>query len=593
MKAIATTLLALGLTLGTATARSTARAHSTLHITYPSNGHQTTADRIFLIGTAPPGGEVLVNGKRIWRSPAGHFAPTFPLQLGENTFTLRYGDRERQLTIVRKSALPPAPVGNHFAAGSLTPKTNIAKLPGEPICFSAIAPSQATVSVSLAGQTLSLSPSSSAPQLPPNSSILVGDNQPTPTGVTTYQGCATLPETETARSLGNPQFQLTLNGQTISQTAPGAISILSPLQLQIAEVTVNEGVARTGPSTNYSRLTPLPKGARAQIIGEEGEWIQLDYGAWIKRAETRVFPSSVPPRSLIRSIRGRQRQGWTDIYFPLQAPVPVSVSQRRDTLTLSLYNTTAQTDTIVLNDDPLIERMDWDQVSPTRIDYSFALKTKQQWGYQLRYEGTTLVLSLRHPPQASGEGAQPLQGMKILLDPGHGSPNDLGARGPNGYPEKDVTLIVSKLLRDRLQQRGATVVLTREGDDDLWPRDRVDIINAQSPDLALSVHYNALPDSGNAVDTAGIGMFWYHPQAHNLSVFLHNYLVEQLDRPSYGVFWNNLALTRPAIAPSVLLELGFMINPTEFEWIVDPTAQQQLADTLADGIVQWVQQQQG
>jgi N-acetylmuramoyl-L-alanine amidase len=57
------------------------------------------------------------------------------------------------------------------------------------------------------------------------------------------------------------------------------------------------------------------------------------------------------------------------------------------------------------------------------------------------------------------------------------------------------------------------------------------------------------------------------------------------------VFWNNLALTRPHVAPSVLLELGFMINPTEFEWITDPQAQAQLAETLAAGVAEWVQRQ--
>jgi len=54
------------------------------------------------------------------------------------------------------------------------------------------------------------------------------------------------------------------------------------------------------------------------------------------------------------------------------------------------------------------------------------------------------------------------------------------------------------------------------------------------------------------------------------------------------VFWNNLALTRPSVAPAVLLELGFMINPVEFEWIVNSREQKKLAHTLADGIVQWV-----
>jgi N-acetylmuramoyl-L-alanine amidase len=47
------------------------------------------------------------------------------------------------------------------------------------------------------------------------------------------------------------------------------------------------------------------------------------------------------------------------------------------------------------------------------------------------------------------------------------------------------------------------------------------------------------------------------------------------------VFWNSLALTRPAIAPSILLELGFMIHPTKYEWVTDTKAQQQLAKTLA------------
>jgi len=37
------------------------------------------------------------------------------------------------------------------------------------------------------------------------------------------------------------------------------------------------------------------------------------------------------------------------------------------------------------------------------------------------------------------------------------------------------------------------------------------------------------------------------------------------------------------------LELGFMINPTEFEWIVDETAQSQLVDALAEALTLWVE----
>jgi N-acetylmuramoyl-L-alanine amidase len=154
----------------------------------------------------------------------------------------------------------------------------------------------------------------------------------------------------------------------------------------------------------------------------------------------------------------------TEVIFPLQVPVPVSVQQGDRSFTLTLYNTTAQTDIIRLNDDPVISRLDWQQVAPGQLQYTFNLKSQQQWGYSLRYEGTSLVLSLRHPPRVSStQNPKSLAGIKILLDPGHGGPEDTGATGPTGYPEKNVTLIMAKLVREQLQARGATVYMTRAG----------------------------------------------------------------------------------------------------------------------------------
>ncbi|MEM9908354.1 MAG: N-acetylmuramoyl-L-alanine amidase, partial [Cyanobacteria bacterium P01_D01_bin.44] len=420
-------------------------------------------------------------------------------------------------------------------------------------------------------------------ELPPNYAVLTDQTAPIEVTATQYGGCATFNQ---PGDFGSPEFRLTLDGETVSQVGAGSVSILSPVNFDVAEVTVDSGIARTGPSTDYSRLTPLPEGTQASITGREGEWVRLDYGAWIRESEVRVFESPVPPQTIIRGVRSQQVDGWTEVIFPMLVPVPMSVEQDTASLTLILHNTTPQTDTIYFSDDPVVERMDWQPILPDKASYTFHFKNAQQWGYKLRYEGSSLILSLRHPP--AGESTAPLQGTRILIDPGHGSSEDLGARGPNGYPEKDVALLISKLVRDELRARGATVIMTREGDDDLFPQDRVDIIHREEPTLALSLHYNALPDSGDALNTAGIGAFWYHPQAHDLALFLHNYLVEQLDRPVYGVYWNNLALTRPAVAPSVLLELGFMINPNEFEWITDPTAQRELAKTLADGIEAWV-----
>jgi len=562
---------------------SVALAQEPLLVVFPPTNYQTSTEKIFFIGTAPPDGKVLINGKLVNRSKAGHFSPSFPLQIGENIFKVRYQNQEREIKIIRVSTQLQLPQGLGFAKDSLTPNADIARLPGELICFSAVAPPQATVSVNLVNQNIALLTQPPQAQLPPNSSILTGLNQPNLSSLTKYQGCTTVTN---AADLGKPQFNLQLNNQRITQTGLGKIEILAPTQLAVAEITSESGVARTGPSTDYSRLTPLPKGTRASVTGKEGEWLRLDYGAWINSKETKIISGAVASQTVIHSVGYRQLPEATEIRFPLEAAVPVSVEQGNNSFILTLYNTTAKTDTIRLDDDPLISRLDWQQVSPTQVKYTFNLKKLQQWGYKLRYDNTTLVLTLRHPPNLENNKRLPLSGIKILLDPGHGG-KESGASGPTGYLEKDVNLIISKLLRDELAKRGAKVVMTREDDRDVSLVERQVIIGKEEPAISLSIHHNSLPDNGDAEKTKGFSSFWYHPQAHGIAIFLHNYVVKNLRKPSAGVFWNNLALTRPSAVPSVLLELGFMSNPDEFEEIVNPQAQKKMANTLANGITEW------
>ncbi len=560
---------------------------SGLVLTYPPLSHVTIADRIFLIGTAPPQGNVTVNGQPISRNAAGHFAPSFPLQVGENRFVLEYQDQTITTVVTRRSTSSAVPTGQVFSQDSLTPAVDVGHLPGEWVCLRAIAAPQTKVLARLGGETILLQPLPTQAKLPDNAAVLMDQNQPQAIAATAYQGCTRFTQ---PGNLGQPEYEFTFKGQTLRQTAPGQVKILAPSDLRVGQVAVPAGVARTGPSTDYARLTPLPQGVMAAITGYEGEWVRLDYGGWIRQTELTIRSAAAPPRSIIRSVRAYQRSNATEIIFPLQVPVPLQVQQGKDEFILTLYNTLAQTDIIRLDDDPVIARLDWQPILPDQVQYIFRLKSGQQWGYQLRYEGTSLVLRLRHPPSLT-DSAQPLAGSKILLDPGHGGSEDLGARGPTGYPEKAVTLALAQLLQTELAQRGAAVVMTRTADVDVGLAERVALIEQTQPTLTLSLHYNALPDSGDALGTQGVGIFWYHPQAHGLAIFLHHYLVQTLKRPSYGVYWNNLALTRPAIAPSVLLELGFMINPDEYEWIVNPKEQRRLAQAIAAGVTQWLQKQ--
>lgn len=561
---------------------------NSLIVVYPPTNHQTTANSIFFIGSAPPQVEVLINGENIERSPQGNFAPSFPLKEGENKFTIR-SENEEITRIVTKTINKPnySQIAN-LSPDLLKPNVDISRLPDELVCFSAVAPVNAQVSVKIEDQSLELKPNLTQVSLPPNSAVLIGNNQGNPlnsSNSVTMSGCGKF---NIGGIMTTPIFEMNYQGKIISQASLGTVTIFDPTQLQVIEVIADQGVARSGASTNHSRLTPLPRGTRAVVTGTEGEWLRLDYGGWIKASETQVLDTNVPPTSSIRSVTSRQINNGIEVIFPLQNPVPINIKQDEQTLTLSLHNTIAETDTIRLDDNFLVKRLDWYQVNPTQIDYTFHFKSSQQWGYDVRYQGNNLILTLNSAPQ--GINNKNLQGTRILLDPGHGG-EELGALGPTGYPEKDVNLVVSLLLAQELRNLGAEVYLTREDDSFVSLGDRQTMINNLKPSLALSIHYNALPDGGNAVKTQGISTFWYHPQAHDLAVFLHNYLVEKLNRPSYGVFWNNLALTRPHASPTVLLELGFMINPYEFEWITNPQAQRQLAQTLAEGITVWLEKQ--
>ncbi len=578
-----------------------AQAKSPLSIVYPPPKHQTVAEKIFFIGTASPQEPVSINGKPIKnRSTSGHFAPSLPLKVGENIFMFRHQDELQEVKVTRIVDQLEVPNKLAFAPDSLTPAADIARLPNEPICFGAIAPPNAKVSARIGKNEILLLPLIESVELPPNSAVLTSEavsDRKISKGQ--YAGCTTL---ELPRNYGKPIFELEQNNQTITKLGTGEIQILSPKDIQVVEVIADPGVARTGASSDHSRLTPLPKGIKARITGKEGEWFRLDYGAWIKAEETKSLLGNIPPQSIIRGIVSRQRESTTEVIFPLQMRVPVEVKQKEDSITLTLHNTTAQTDIIRLDADPMIKRLDWQQVSPTQIDYTFELHQQQQWGYNLRYENNNLIFSLRHHPD-SGSLAntvsendliesdyvsedRPLSNIEILLDPGHGG-KELGSIGPTGYPEKDLNLLISKLVKAELTELGAKVYLTREEDVDVSLQERVTMIDKIEPDLAISIHYNALPDSGDAENTKGISTFWYNTQAHSPAMFLHNYLVQELNRPDAGTFWNNLALTRPHTAPSILLELGFMINPEEFEWITNEQEQQKLAKTLAAGIEEW------
>ena len=92
--------------------------------------------------------------------------------------------------------------------------------------------------------------------------------------------------------------------------------------------------------------------------------------------------------------------------------------------------------------------------------------------------------SLRPQPETPGIRT-------IVIDPGHGG-KEVGAVGPNGIFEKDITLAIARKLAASLAAKtGARIVLTREDDSVVTLDQRTALANQYHADLFLSVHLNA------------------------------------------------------------------------------------------------------
>jgi len=536
-----------------------------------------------LLGSAPPSGQVLVNGEVIRRSPAGYFAPTVALDLGVNTIVVSRGEERLSIRVIRLPAIDMPSGDVAIVPGSLYPDAPETLMPGELVVFRLSALPGADVEVGLGDRSISLQPRLSSPL------ATVGDD---PSNPVVYEGSIALPANSPSgkpQDLGEPTFRISRNGSSACYPGNGEISVLSPERRDTVEITANRCAARTGPSEDDARIITIPKGARSGVSGVFGDWYRLDCGYWIFKSDAvDLGPGAIVPPRLgdIIATNGADR---TTVRFYLSSPATVGAFQERGKLNLTFYGVEAKTELFRFRPDRLVKSALWTESSPGNTVFSFDMTGERQWGYNLKYEGNALVLELFAPPPPRGLcifDARPLEGMSFVLDPGHGG-SDGGAIGPNGAHEKDLNLIFALMLRDELRKRGAEVFMTRETDHFVSLSDRVDFIEAHHPNLALSLHHNSLPDGERPEDISGMGAFWFNAQAEEAASFLFERFVEKCKVEPYGVYWDNLALPRTTGAPTLLLELGFMSNPWEFEHLIDAQERSRRVRALAEAIVEW------
>lgn len=560
-----------------------------LKIVNPPKDYATASTSIYFTGSVSPGGSLSVNNQNVPISALGYFAWTIPLQVGSNVFawTYRHGDGQTETVarqVTRRLARPTVPKNRAYLDIQF-PVTKQQVRPGEPLCLQAVATPGAQLQATIHDQVLRLF--EQPPQVDPaDTGALLSGTSILPPLVGIYSGC--LPADQSWQG-ENVKFNFSWQGQMIAQNAPGTITTLTPRQLTVVEVITSEAIIRAGGGSDFARLTPLPKGVRSVVTGSSGDWLRLQGEGWIAQKDVKVLPAGTPiPRSIVRAFGTRTTAVGSELRIPLQSVLPYSVRQEEHRLVVTVWGAQSQTDIIrFVSHDPLIRSVQWEPASPEGVRYYIDLTQARQWGYQLRYEGTSLIVAIRKAPKLSKR----LKGIRVMIDPGHGGEQP-GSMGPSGIPEKTVNLAIAQRLRTALQKAGATVIMTRDQDATVSLDKRNALLAQQLPTVFLSIHNNALPDQGDPLKTYGTSVYWYQMQSRSLAQTLHDQLIKDLGSPDYGLFWDSLVVIRPTESPAVLLELGFMTHPEEYALLNRPDYQNRIAQSVAVGLEHWIQTKQ-
>lgn len=174
----------------------------------------------------------------------------------------------------------------------------------------------------------------------------------------------------------------------------------------------------------------------------------------------------------------------------------------------------------------------------------------------------------------------------VVLDPGHGG-KDPGAVGIGGLQEKDVVLPISHHVRETLESNGLNVKMTRWDDRFISLAGRTEMANRLDADLFISIHANAI--SMSRPDVNGAETFYYS-NGRALAQAIQRSILGNINMRDRGVKKANFYVLRNSAMPAVLVEVGFVTGRLDAPRLADPNFRKRMADAIAEGILQYVQQ---
>ncbi len=622
-----------------------------LKVTSPAKTTVTTTESaITFRGSGDANFPLTINGETVELSEQGYFTKRFTLKIGTNTFEIAHKGKKRTYTVTYKQTLVASvsPDKNMTVDGgsifliratalkgasvsAVINGTTIKLQPTEdkedeggntPSDFQSYV-GQYTLPKGIIGQeqalgAVTVTASYNGLKESKSGGKITVEALPVPTTTTTTT--TTTAPTETGTTVSGE------SGATTSTTVPAPHKDPTPpaaggediviITSEYAE-TFKGGTAIDDWSRPYNSY--LPKGTQDKLVGKvyngSLSYYLLASGKRVYQKDAKLVKGTLNPQTALGGGAATINGIHTVLTFDAGWDVPVYIAAYpqqyyKDSGTpnysIEKYGQTAEYVEITfhyvnktpaapdLSGNPLFSSASWtDKGNGVQVLRLNLKKKGKYYGHQLEWYGDTLKLSFLNPVDITKnpENAK-LQGVRILLDPGHGSNSDKPWEAP-------FNLAYANELKAKLEALGATVFLTRDkplGDIDLSLPDRVAMVHKGDYHMMISVHMNGYDGTATGAtahyyDEVGYTLASYiYPKMHEVEV-PYGVGTTANGRPrSSGTAWGTLYMNRCVFdCPSVLLECAFLDNPKDMKCLEDPVYRAKLMQAVANGVLAYVE----
>lgn len=577
---------------------STAAKTAPISVQYPyENMHiERGAKNIFLFGRVNVQGPVTltINGTQVAVSDNGGFIAFLPVQAGNFPFVLTATTPTQTYQAVRHVNIEGTDISKfeHKAAfdkTTLFPQSAVELLPNDTISLFARATPHAQVTFSLSGvkgaKNITMKEDPANPGNYRAQYTFKPDQKPLRSKVTykltkgprNTKAKAVAPAKIKVRDAKNPftYARVTLNGVKLRKL-PTPSGNLYPFYRAYGDVRVS------GVMNNQYRL---------QLNDKESAWLE----------KKRLKDISAPDedyKNTLSDMHIDYNDRRTRLTFDLTHPIPFSIREFSDSMQIILYGIDEFEESFSFDaTNPLLERVDWAKTADKTYTFIAHLKEENTlWGHRYKFEDNKLHIDFMMRPETQATWEKPLKGARIVLDAGHNPrtkvPYD-GAIGPSGYLEFQGTMALAEKLKPMLEAAGATVLMTRKGDNKMTLNQRYDFAAKNNAHIFVSLHYNALPNTTDpAAKPRGFTIFYAYPHSLDLAREMHAAFIKNVPLPDEGLTLNDvLFIPRISDFPSILVENAHLIIPEQEQMARTDAGQRIFVQALYEGIINFYQKQ--